>query len=1042
MSRRFRYVSLFGTLIAPIPLAGQDTAHVVIVATTDVHGHATHWDYLNDREGPWGLSRVATVVDSLRRAYPDRVIVVDNGDLIQGNLFATYFATEQSVTVHPVLDAMNAIGYDAAVPGNHEFNFGLDVLARAHRAAAFPIVSANIYRLPRDTLAYQPYVIVRRGDVRVGIMGLTTPGVMVWDRDNVAGRVIVRRILPEAASMLRRLREAGADLTVVAIHSGLSGESSYDTTGVGAENVAARLAELPVRPDLVIVGHSHRQIRDSLIGGVHFIQPLPWARGVAVAHVWLVREAVGGRRDGYRVVRITADQIPLAGVPPSPQVERRLAQAHLEVRTWVGTPLGSVEGDWSARFARVEDTPLIDFINEVQRRTSGAQLSATAAFNTAGGLGPGPVRLRDVAGIYPYENTLKAVRIDGERLEAYLERSASYFRGAGSRAPINDSIPGYNYDIVSGVRYVIDLRRPVGSRIRQLTYRGRLVTPNDTFTLALNNYRQGGGGGFEMLVGLPVVYDAGENIRDLVVSAIRDAETLRADEYFEDSWRIIPESVRNRIRTVLAEPRAPARDSTVLRVLAINDFHGALQPATPSWADGRQVGGASALAGWLDSLSGTCRCVSLRVHAGDEWQGTPISNFVFGRSVTEVFNLMALDAAAIGNHEFDWTVDTLRARFAESAYPWLAANVMFRSGRGTPDWAIPWTLVERGGLRIALIGTITESTPTSTNPINVTELVFPNGATAIERYLPAVRAAAPDFVIVLTHSGGYCDSTCRGEVFDLANGLDSAAVDLIVSGHTHTELNTSVNGIPIVQARAHGTNLAVVDFIWRADGGREVQARIETVWTDAVRPDSVVAAVVARYAEQTRRVVSRPVARMLFALSRRRNEEYALGNLVADALRNAARTDVGLINNGGIRADLPGGRITFGDLYKVQPFGNAVVRLSVTGAVLIEAIEHSLRRGQIEAHISGVTVRYDLSRDAGDRVRDVRFADGRKLKDDEHYTLAVPDFLAVGGNGYAMLRDRPVEHIGLVDVEALVQYLRRLPQPVEVSSRPRFVARR
>lgn len=537
---------LLGPLALPLHLHAQalDTAHVVIVATTDVHGRAMHWDYENDREAPFGLTRAATALDSLRRLYPGRVVLVDAGDLIQGNPFAAHVATVSRLDPNPVIDALNILQYDAATPGNHDFDFGLEVFGRAVEAAAFRYVSANIYRLPRDTFALQPVVTLRRGDVTIGITGFTTPGVMVWDRAQLGDRIRVRRIVPAARGALEALR--GTDLQVVLVHSGLDGSSSYDTTGVGPENVAADLARLPVKPELVVVGHSHRQIRDTVIAGVHFVQPLPWARSLAVAHVWLVRGAAGRP---YRVVRIRGDQVPLADVRPDPGLTRSLQAVHEQVRAWAGVPIAQTDDTWSARYARAEDTPAIDLVNEVQRRTAGTQLSSTAAFNPQAGFGPGPVRLRDVAALYPYENTLKAVRIDGATLARYLERSAEYFltyTPGGSL--INDRIPGYNYDIVSGVSYAIDLTRAVGERVLQLTYRGRLVQPTDTFTMALNNYRQGGGGGFDMLKGLPVIYDRGENIRDLLIQEVRSAGTLRVSDWFADSWRIIPPEARERIR--------------------------------------------------------------------------------------------------------------------------------------------------------------------------------------------------------------------------------------------------------------------------------------------------------------------------------------------------------------------------------------------------------------------------------------------------------------------------------------------------------------
>lgn len=523
---------------------------MVLVATTDVHGRVMHWDYEADREAPWGLTRAATVVDSLRRAYPGRVLLVDAGDLLQGNAFAAYFATVRRVDPHPVVEAMNALGYDAAVPGNHEFDFGLEFLERATAAAKYRILAANVFRLPQRSYLYRPAAMVERGTVRVGVVGLTTPGVMVWNGGHLRGRVVVEPIVPHAERVLQELEAEGAHVKVALVHSGLDGGSSYDTLGVGPENVAAALAGLLVKPDLVIVGHSHRRLRDSVIEGVHFVQPDPWARSLSVVHVWLMGDSAAGR---WRVDRIFGELVSLGGVRPDPAMTGRLSPAHEEVREWVSRPIAFTAERWSARYARVEDTPIIDFINRVQQEVTGAQLSATAAFNVQAGFGPGPIRLGDVAALYPYENTLKAVKIDGATLKWYLEKSALYFRTFKPGEPIiNDSIPGYNFDIVSGVSYSIDLSRPPGSRIRELRYRGRPVMPADTFTLALNSYRQAGGGGYDRLNALPVIYDRGESLRDLLVEAMRRAGELRTSDYFEPSWQLLPKEAREAARRAFA----------------------------------------------------------------------------------------------------------------------------------------------------------------------------------------------------------------------------------------------------------------------------------------------------------------------------------------------------------------------------------------------------------------------------------------------------------------------------------------------------------
>src|SRR5213594_3912296 len=204
-----------------------------------------------------------------------------------------------------------------------------------------------------------------------------------------------------------------------------------------------------------------------------------------------------------------------------------------------------------------------------------------------------------------------------------------------------------------------------------------------------------------------------------------------------------------------APPPVSEPDSTVLRVLAINDFHGALE-ARAWWSNGKLVGGAAALKPWLDSLARACGCTTVRLDGGDEMQGTLLSNYSYGRPAIAAMNAFGIDAAAIGNHEFDWSIDTLRARMAGARYPFLAANITDSATTVTPAWAEPWTVIERGGVRVAAIGLALPETPVNTAPRNVRGLAFGDGAAAVRRVLPRARAGA-DNVIVVAHEGAFCD---------------------------------------------------------------------------------------------------------------------------------------------------------------------------------------------------------------------------------------------------------------------------------------------
>ncbi len=1015
------------------PLA--TSVRILRQSTTDVPGSVFGCDYVRDAAAPGGLSRAATALETLRARYPGSVVLVDAGDLLQGNPFATYYGRYDKRQPQPVVDALNALQYDVVTPGNHDFDFGVDFLRRAATEATYRYVSANVDDSAGGSL-FPRTVILPRGAVKVGITGFTTPGTMLWDRAQLAAaRVRLRRIASAAPATLARMEGEGADLKIVLIHSGF-GESSYDTTGVGPENDAAALAAVNPKPDIVIVGHTHREIRDTVINGVHFVQPKNWVQSIAVIHVSLARDST--RR--YRVTGVHSDLIPLANVAELPRFTQRLNAAHQAARLWAGTPVGSATPGFDARFARVQDTPLLDFVNEVQRRRAGAQLSAAAAFDVQPGLPEGDIHQRDVVGIYPYENTLRAVRISGQQLREYLEHSARYFRTYEPGQPIiNDSVAGYNYDVVSGVIYNVDLSRPAGQRIRGLAYEGRIVQPTDSFTLALNSYRQAGGGGYSMLAGARVVYDKGEDIRELLVDEIRRVRTIQATAYLRPSWAIIPDPARAAARAafVPAAAAVSVKDSTLLRVLTTSDLHGQLEARVWDWSQGRAVGGVAALKPWLDSLARVCGCTSVRLDAGDEMQGTALSNATFGRGTIDALNSLGIDAAAIGNHEFDWSVDTLRVRMSEAKYPFLSANITNTAGTARPDWATPWKLVTKNGVKIAVIGLTTTETPTSTASRNIQGLAFGDGALAVKRYLPEARAAA-DYVIVVAHVGAVCDSSaCHGEILDVARQLDSGSVDLIVAGHTHLRVNTVVHGIPIVEAQSSGRSIGVVDFV-RVAGRREVRVQLVTPFADQVKSDVALTDALGRQQQALRNVTERVVARLKFPL-KRDGDEYGLGRLIADAQRAAGRADVAIMNNGGIRADLPEGSVTWGQAYQVQPSQNRLLRLTVKGSVLHDALEQCVagRDHLPDCHVAGAEVWFDGSKEPGKRISSVRLS-GKDLDNGRSYTLVVSDFMATGGSGFRMLIGSPKEDLDVIDVDALTRYLGVLRAPVEAPEDVRF----
>lgn len=526
-----------GTTATPVP----DSLEIIVAGTTDVHGWLRGWDYFtNAPDTTRGLTRAATVVDSIRSANPDRVVLVDAGDLLQGTPL-TSIALRDSLGTNPIIAAMNAMRYDAAVIGNHEFNYGLSYLARAISQARFPFLAANAYRSGNQP-AYPAYTMVQRGGVRIAIVGGTTPGSMIWDRDKLRGSVEIRDIVPGVTAAVEQARAQGADVVVAVLHSGLGGASSYDETATGLppENVAARVAREVPGIDVLVFGHSHRELADTTIGATLLTQPRNWAGSVSVVNVAVVRSA-----GSWRVASRRGRVIRVAGRAEHAGVVAAVGEAHERTISFVASPIGTTPVAWRSDSARVKDTPIVDFVLETTRRRANADLASVAAFSLNADFGPGPITVADMAALYPYENNvLRVIRISGMQLREYIEFSARYFRhGAPIDSLIDPSIPGFNYDIVAGVDYVLDISRPIGARVVSLTRDGRAVADTDTFTLALHDYRQQGGGGYAMIQGAPIVYDQQEQIRQLLIDEIRQRGVIRPEDYFVRNWRIVPDSL-------------------------------------------------------------------------------------------------------------------------------------------------------------------------------------------------------------------------------------------------------------------------------------------------------------------------------------------------------------------------------------------------------------------------------------------------------------------------------------------------------------------
>lgn len=515
---------------------------ITLLSTTDVHGNIYPIDYYTDRPAHRGLAKIYTIVKRIRREQPN-TLLIDNGDCLQGTPLVYYHHTKAPSWPDPMMLVMSYMGYDAMTVGNHEFNFGLQVIDKARRQAGFPWLSANITRQSDGSNYFAPYAIREVGSVRVGILGLTTPGVPVWEnRENYAG-LEFRDALEEASRWVPVLRrKERCDVVVIAAHMGLDRDLKTGRrrpSEVPGENRAYEIAQSVPDVDAIFMGHTHRRVPEALVNGVLLVNAGRWAENLARVDLSLERKADGR----WQVVAKHGRLIPADDtVTADPEILDLARPYHQRTEAWLDTVIGQTVRDLDGREARFKDTAILDLIHRVQLDAGKADISLAAMFNPSVHIPAGPVTVRQIASLYIYENTLVVVELTGDQLKRALEHAARYFLpyrpGATPRELVNPDVPGFNFDTAEGVRYDIDLRRPVGDRIVNLTFRGKPVEPDQTFRVATNNYRVNGGGGYTMLKRAPIVYRSHRDIRALIIEWVTRHRLI--PDRPSRNWRLLP----------------------------------------------------------------------------------------------------------------------------------------------------------------------------------------------------------------------------------------------------------------------------------------------------------------------------------------------------------------------------------------------------------------------------------------------------------------------------------------------------------------------
>ncbi|WP_435970670.1 5'-nucleotidase C-terminal domain-containing protein [Streptomyces sp. Qhu_M48] len=550
-----------------------------VMGTTDLHGNVFNWDYFTDKEfddkahNDVGLAKISTLVDQVREEKGRRnTLLIDAGDTIQGTQLSYYYAKVDPITarrgpVHPMAQAMNAIGYDAAALGNHEFNYGIPVLRKFEEQCDFPLLGANALDAKTLRPAFAPYSMHRLRtphgkDVKVAVLGLTNPGIAIWDKANVSGKMVFPGLEEQAAKWVPKLRSMGADVVVVSAHSGSSGTSSYGDQLPHIENAAGLVAEQVPGIDAILVGHAHTEIPEYRVRNketgkdVVLSEPLKWGQRLTLFDFDLVWEK--GR---WTVEKVAARVLNSNTVAEDRKITRLLGDEHEKVVAYVNQIIGTSTVAMTTADAPWKDEPIIDLINVVQAETVKAALaggayaalpvlSQASCFSRTARIPAGQVSIKDAAGLYPFENTLEARLLTGAQLKDYLEFSARYYARTPAGVPVDtakltnaDGTPDYNYDAVSGLTYDIDIARPVGSRIVNLSFEGKPLDPAARFVLAVNNYRASGGGAFPHVAGAQQVWANSDEIRNTIIQWVRAKGTVDPGLFASVDWKLTRDGV-------------------------------------------------------------------------------------------------------------------------------------------------------------------------------------------------------------------------------------------------------------------------------------------------------------------------------------------------------------------------------------------------------------------------------------------------------------------------------------------------------------------
>lgn len=1118
---------LFSLLPVWIPATAAQAAddpvvNLQLLETTDLHANIMDYDYYSDTSTKnFGLARTAQLINKHRNEAKN-TILVDNGDTIQGSPLGEYIHKNPNEFPDglPIYKTLNLLHYDAGTVGNHEFNYGLDFLNKSLDAANFPIVNANVLK-PDGSYYFKPYEIVpkevtdengKKHTIKIGYTGFTPPQIMTWDKANLEGKVVAKDIVASAQKVIPEMKKEGAELIIVLAHSGIVPQEQE----ANAENAVYDLALKVPGIDAIVSGHQHGvfpgpnytgnkiDTAKGTINGVPVVMAKSWGSHLGVIDLKLKQT------DGdWKVIDSQSTAEPITSVTePDPQITEAIKPAHEKTLSYVRNPVGQTEAPINSFFALVRDDPSIQIVTDAQKWYAQKAmadtkykdlpiLSAGAPFKAGGRQGvdyytniaKGDLAIKNVGDLYLYDNTLYVLKLTGAEIKDWLEMSAGQFnqidpKKTNEQQLINTDFPTYNYDVIDGVTYQIDVTQPAkyksngeindanASRIKNLRFNGKAIDPNQEFLVASNNYRASGGGNFPHIDSNKVVLASTVENRQALIDYITEKKTINPSA--DGNWSFAPVNGSNVRVAFDSSPSArdfagdqityvgassegfakytmnlPEDHSWDLTILHTNDTHSHLdniaRRATEVKKE-RQSATNSILVDAGDMLSGDLYYTKWD---GLDWKGSAELKFM---------NLIGYDAMTLGNHEFDDGPSNLANFVKEADFPIVSSNIdfskepalspllqnhtTFTAGETKKPGIYPYVILNISGEKVGVFGLTTEDTGEASSPGD--NIIFKNAAESAKDTVKAITDNEKvNKIVALSHLGYARDPSLAKEV---------EGIDVIVGGHSHTELDkpdiikNDATPTVIVQANEWNKFLGRLDVAFDDKGvvlPDETSGKLipidESVPEDPDIKDILDNQYKSKIDVIKKQVVGKSSVYLDGERDHVRTKETNLGNLIADGMLDKARstakgrdTAIAIQNGGGIRGPINEGDITLGDVRTVLPFGNTLYLVDITGEQLVQALENGVKGIDEVAgpfpQVAGMKYTFTRNKPAGERILhvEIKNADGTFSPVDpkKTYKLVTNNFVGKGGDGYDVLKSgKNAIDLGIADYQVFTDYL-------------------